>query len=222
MKLDLHVHTTCSEDAINSPDWIMRMTRKRGLDGVAVTDHNTTRGWKGMQESSKKHGMDLILGQEVKVTQNGRRSGEILGLFLNEEIRPGEAWDVIDRIREQDGIAVVSHPFDKVKGFRNIERFVRKVDGIECFNARVLSSATNEKAQRFASLHGTGMTGGSDAHIPWEVGLAYTVAEASGLEGFRKALKRRETGFSGRMNFPPMHLLSVSLLVFKKLGNVFR
>ena len=222
MKLDLHLHTMHSGDAINSPEWIMRMARRRGLDGVAVTDHNTASGWKGMQEAAKKHGMALILGEEIKVTQNGRKAGEIIGLFLSEEIKRGDAWDVIDRIRQQDGIVVVVHPFDRIKGFTNLESFQGKIDAIEAFNARLPSEVINEVAQRFAERTGVGMTGGSDAHVPWEVGLACTTAEVSDLEEFRKALKNRETGFSGRMVLPPLHFLSVSVLAFKKLGDVFR
>ena len=84
MRMDLHVHTNRSEDSINSPDWIMDMARIRGLHGLAVTDHNTIKAWKPMQEAARKKGLHLILGEEIRVFQSGRKSGEILGLFLNE------------------------------------------------------------------------------------------------------------------------------------------
>ncbi|MCJ7817039.1 MAG: PHP domain-containing protein, partial [Candidatus Aenigmarchaeota archaeon] len=90
MKLDLHVHTKYSADSINTPWFIMKMLKKRGLDGLAVTDHNTTRGWKSMHEAARENNLQLILGEEIKIRQEGKKAGEILALFLNEEIRPGE------------------------------------------------------------------------------------------------------------------------------------
>ncbi len=220
MKLDLHVHTKYSADCMNPPWLIMKMLKKRGLDGLAVTDHNSIRGWKSMQEAARKNSLQLILGEEIKVYHEGRLSGEVLGLFLNEEIKKGEPGEVIDQVRQQDGIVVIAHPFDRIKGFRNLELFDGKIDAVECFNARVFSRETNERALNFALQKNLGMTGGSDAHIPFEVGLAYTIADCSDLEGFRKALKRRETRFFGRMVFPAVHLSGIMLLSFKKAGRL--
>lgn len=218
MRLDLHVHTRYSADAINPPWLIMKIIRKRGLDGLAVADHNTTSGWESMQQEARKRGLELILGEEVKTYVNGRYHGEVLGLFLNEEIRKASPEEVIDRVRQQDGIVIISHPFDRVKGFRNLEPFVGKIDAVECFNARLFSRQTNERAFNFAQKHKLGMTGGSDAHVPLEVGLAYTEAECSDLEGFRRALKRRETRFSGSMDPPLVHFLGITAMAFKKAG----
>jgi predicted metal-dependent phosphoesterase TrpH len=222
MKLDLHVHTKYSVDSINPPWLIMKMLRKRKLDGLAVTDHNTTRGWKSMQEAARKHGLELVLGEEVKVYTEGKLSGEVLGLFLNEEIKKGEPGEVIDHVRQQDGIVVIAHPFDRIKGFRNLDSFLPKIDAMECFNSRVFSQPTNERALNFALQKNLGMTGGSDAHIPIEVGLAYTAADCSDLEGFRRALKRRETRPSGRMVSPLVHFCGITMLSFKKAGNALR
>jgi predicted metal-dependent phosphoesterase TrpH len=221
MKLDLHVHTKYSPDCMNPPWLIMKMLRKRKLDGLAVMDHNITRGWKSMQEAARKSGLLLILGEEIKVYHEGKLSGEVIGLFLNEEIKRGEPGEVIDRVRQQDGIVVIAHPFDSRKGFRNLDSFTGKIDAVEAFNSRLPSSVINDVAFRFAERTGVGMTGGSDAHIPIEVGLAYTVADCYDLEGFRKALKKRETRFFGRMVFPAMHFASVLALVPRKVGHWF-
>ncbi len=43
MKLDLHVHTTASDGAW-SPEDVTRTAAARGLDALAVTDHDTTAG----------------------------------------------------------------------------------------------------------------------------------------------------------------------------------
>ncbi|MEM5812558.1 MAG: PHP-associated domain-containing protein [Candidatus Aenigmatarchaeota archaeon] len=219
MKLDLHLHTWYSEDSINPPWLVMKVLRKRGLDGVAVTDHNTTRGWKPMIECSKKAGLNLVLGEEIKVYEEGFLVGEVLGLFLNEEVKKGSPEEVIDRIREQDGIVVISHPFDRHKGFRNIESFAGKIDAIEAFNSRVFLRQANERAIMFAAMEKTGITGGSDAHIPIEAGLGYTMAECNDTEDFRKALKRGETLFCGKMVSPVVRLSGIAGLSFKKVGH---
>lgn len=217
MKIDLHVHTKWSEDAINSPEWMMRILKKRGLDGLAVTDHNTTRSWKPTQEAAKKHSLQLVLGEEIKVYDNEKLSGEVLALFLNEEIKKGDPMEVIDQIRQQDGVVAISHPFDSTKGFRDIERFLPKIDAIESFNARLLSPIPNKIARVFAARKGLGMTGGSDAHIPMEVGMGYTVAEVSDLEEFRKALRKGKTSCGGSMIPFVLNLSGKGLLSLKKV-----
>jgi len=218
LKLDLHVHTKYSEDTINPPWLIMKMIRKRRLDGLAVADHNTARGWKPMQEAARKHGLQLILGEEIKTYLGGIYQGEVLGLFLNQEIGKGEPGEVIDQVREQDSIVIIAHPFDRIKGFRGLDSYTGKIDAIECFNARIFSRQTNERAYNFAQKWKLGMTGGSDAHMPLEVGLAWTEADCSDLEGFRKALKKRETRFSGRMDSPFAHFCGITVLSLKKAG----
>jgi predicted metal-dependent phosphoesterase TrpH len=218
MRLDLHVHTKYSADTINPPWLITKMLKKRGLDGLAVTDHNTVRGWKPMQEACRKHGLQLILGEEIKTYLGGVYQGEVLGLFLNEEIKKGEPEEVIDKVRQQDGIVVIAHPFDRKKGFRDLGYYTEKIDAVECFNARLPSGRINELALRFAQRHKLGMTGGSDAHIPMEAGLAWTEADCQDMEGFRRALKRRETRFSGRMVNPVVYFSGILALSFKKAG----
>jgi hypothetical protein len=221
MRLDLHVHTKYSADTINPPWLIMKMIRKRRLDGLAVTDHNTTRGWRSMQEAARKQGLQLILGEEIK-TYLGVYQGEVLGLFLNEHVKKGEPTEVMDHVRQQDGIVVISHPFDRKKGFRGPDSYTGKIDAMECFNARVFSRATNERAENFARRKGLGMTGGSDAHMCLEVGLAWTEADCSDMEGFRRALKKRETRFGGRMDLPLVHFSGILVLSLKKAGYLFR
>ena len=44
LKLDLHIHSQYSEDAIGSPEEIIKSLQKKGLQGMAITDHNTVEG----------------------------------------------------------------------------------------------------------------------------------------------------------------------------------
>lgn len=221
MRIDLHVHTLHSEDGINCPDLIMRIARRRGLDGIAITDHNTTKGWKSAKEAAKRHGMLFVQGEEIKVTQDGKRAGEILALFLNEEIPRADAWEVIDKVREQEGVVVIAHPFDHKKGFSNLRSFLGRIDAIECYNSRLPSRLLNERALKFAHRTRIGMTGGSDAHAPWEVGKAFTTAHASDLEEFRNAMLKYESRCGGVMEPVLPHMLSIFSSIPRKIGHEF-
>ena len=194
MKLDLHLHTRCSFDSLNTPEDAIKSALKRGLDGVAITDHNTTEAWEEAERAAKKLGAKVVLGEEVMTPE-----GEVLGLFLKKPIKSRDFESVIGEIKEQGGVVVIPHPFD---GWRpgmgkRLEEVVGKIDAIEVFNSRMLSAEGNEKARRFAEKHRLGMTGGSDAHSGGEVGNAFTYADAKDLEGFRKAILNRKTKVSG-------------------------
>ncbi|MCD6414962.1 MAG: PHP domain-containing protein [Candidatus Diapherotrites archaeon] len=194
MRLDLHVHTWYSKDGVSPPKKIIKaVTKKREkglLDGIAITDHDMTKAWKDFRNL----GFPVVFGEEIKTPR-----GEILGLFLNEEITSREPMEVLDEIHSQDGLAVFAHPFDKYrKGFRKPEEFAKRIDGVEAFNSRMRTPGGNEKARRFAGAHNLPITGGSDAHIRWEIGNAFTEAKADNLESFKKALKRGKTHVFGR------------------------
>ena len=199
MKIDLHVHSRFSGDAVSKPSSIIKAAIRRGLNGIAVTDHNSTGAWKEMKALSKRFALPVILGEEIKTEIDGRAAGEIIGLFLNSHIERSSPAEVVEKIKEQGGVAVLAHPFDRMRGrFRDPACIARRADAAEVFNARSVFSSDNRKAAEFAERHGLAFTAGSDAHTPFEVGNAYTVAKAYTLEEFRKALEKRKTAVFGR------------------------
>jgi len=215
MRIDLHVHTWYSKDGVSPPEKIIKTVqdkRERGLlDGIAVTDHNTTKAW----ESFKNADFPVILGEEVKT-----KRGEILGLFLKEEIKSREPSEVVDEIHGQDGIAILPHPFDKYrKSFKNPEEFARVVDGVEVFNSRMRTPHGNKLAFEFAEKNRLAMTGGSDAHIRWEVGNAFTESDAGDTEEFRKAIKKGKTRVVGKHSIT---WFLIPITMFAKLGLIGR
>ena len=108
VRVDLHNHTHYSPDSILTPKQFVREARRRRLDVVAVTDHNTIRGALAVRELAD---FPVIIGEEVR-----SEDGEILGLFLSEEIPKGlSAGDTIARIKDQGGIVGVPHPFDSLR-----------------------------------------------------------------------------------------------------------
>ena len=97
MKYDLHIHSKYSSDGVLDPEKIVKIAIKRGLNGVAITDHNTIIG--GLKAKNyETEDFKVIVGSEISTER-----GEIIGLFLKEEIKPGNVQEVISEIKEQNG-----------------------------------------------------------------------------------------------------------------------
>lgn len=203
MRIDCHAHTKYSFDAFCRPRELVKAAKRAGLDGIAVTDHNTIRGWKELRKLSRELRFPVIFGEEIKTTQ-----GDIIGLFLDSEIKRGEPLEVIDRIKGQDGIVVIPHPFDSYRGFKSPESIAKKVHALEVFNSRVLNDKENKKALEIAKKYRLGQCAGSDAHISFEVGRAYAISQGDTLEDFRKALKKGKTMVYGKLSSPLVHIVS--------------
>ncbi|ADI74115.1 PHP domain protein [Methanohalobium evestigatum Z-7303] len=171
MKYDLHTHTKYSPRCgVTEPKKLVNTAIKKGLDGIAVTDHDTI---KGALEAKKFETPDfgVIIGCEVSTDK-----GELIGLFLQDEITSTSPEDVIEDIHNQGGIVVVPHPFDEYrsKRFSSLSEYYKQIDAIEVFNSRCIKEKSNEAARRFANKNNLLMVGGSDAHYLNEVGLGYT------------------------------------------------
>ena len=114
MRVDLHSHSFYSKDSLSSFEAIIAGVLRSPLDALALTDHDK---FEGALELQKRAPFLVIPGEEIKT-----KNGEIIGLFLKEWIPPQlSPIETIDRIREQDGIVYVPHPFDRVRGSRITE-----------------------------------------------------------------------------------------------------
>ncbi|MBI3190489.1 PHP domain-containing protein [archaeon] len=213
MRFDLHTHTNCSKDGIIPPLKLIEIAKKR-VDGIAVTDHDTM---KACNQLKNIRNFIIIPGMEIKIKENNRTVGELIGLFLTEEIRSRSLLEVIDEIRSQNGLITVSHPFRSKKPFKRIEEIKNKVDAIEVFNSRCLSDEENKKALNFARKNRLSFTAGSDAHTSWEVGKAYTLADVTDAEGLRKAILKRKTTFEGQRSNQLIHFISPIAKAHKKI-----
>ena len=203
IRVDLHNHTYYSPDSILSPRLFVREARRRGLDVVAVTDHNTISGALAVRELSEQ---PVIIGEEIRSAD-----GEIIGLFLSEEIPKAlAASETIARIKEQGGLVGVPHPFDSLRSALDQDvmlALIDQIDFIEALNARMVFSAHNDKARDFADAHALLTTAGSDAHSPWEVGRCYV--EMPPFEGPRDFIAALRQGrLTGRLSTPFVHLIS--------------
>lgn len=188
MKIDCHCHTVYSKhwfwgyDSINTPQEMIKAAIKRGMDGIAITDHNTVKGSLiGKKYARKYKNFLIITGAEFRSSQ-----GEVLGLGIKENVPMNlTLQETIDRIHDLGGIAVIPHPSGKYFFKRTSVKNPLNADAVEVFNSTVLRRG-NRMAVRLAKKFKKGRTGGSDAHSVKTVGIAGIVCNGNPLEAIRK------------------------------------
>jgi hypothetical protein len=186
------------------------VAKRKGLSGIAITDHDTVAGWKQGLKAGKELGMVVIKGEEVSVYKDSRVVAHVLGLFLNEAVKASSMPEVAEEIHEQGGLAVIAHPLDRWRGkYEDLLKYLRYFDAIEVLNGHTPFFKDNEIAKQFALRHNKPMTAGSDAHSKYEVGCAYTEARAGDEEEFRKAILKGKTKVVGRKVNLMFHVFSV-------------
>ncbi|MDD4625137.1 MAG: PHP domain-containing protein [Candidatus Paceibacterota bacterium] len=194
MKIDCHNHSYWSYDGLHSPEQLIVSALKKGMDGIALTDHDTAKGWPEAIEAAKKHNALLILGQEIKTDK-----GDVLGLFLSKEVKSRNLLEAAKEIKGQGGIAVAAHPFHFPEQFRgDLKKYAEIFDGIEVFNGRLPNVLADKKARKVAEENNLAFFGGSDAHLMQMSGNAYTEADAKTLEEFKRAIIEKKTRATGK------------------------
>jgi predicted metal-dependent phosphoesterase TrpH len=182
IKVDLHVHSTYSSDSTITPKELVYYAKKRGLNGVAVTDHNQV---EGARKIARETDFLIIPGTEISSLD-----GHIVGLNVQEVIPKGlDAGETVNRIHQAGGVAIACHPFALFKG--SVGKHVNKTfDAVETKNASSFPyKSASKKADSLADRLGLPKVAGTDAHIGQAIGWAYTVVEAEpDVEAILKAI----------------------------------
>ena len=168
MKLDLHIHSYYSPDSLSQPKNIIKTAIKNKIDIISITDHNTILGGLSTYQENKKNKTDLltVIGSEIHTDV-----GDIIGLFLNSEIKSRKIAEVLDEITDQDGITILPHPF-KNHNLEILNKFMNKIEFIELLNSR--SPITKDEIIQIHSYNKKEL-GSSDAHFTFEIGKCYTL-----------------------------------------------
>lgn len=180
LRLDLHNHTVYSSDGLLTPRKLLLEAAAQRISCVAITDHDTVQG--ALEGMALAHS-DPSLPQVIPGIEVTTRSGEIIGLYIRENIPRGLPVDeAIDRIRQQGGLIYLPHPFDRLRrgaiSARDRDRVAAASDIIEVVNGRSLGPWSSRKASELARQLGKAPGAGSDAHREPEVGLAYVVVDS--------------------------------------------
>ena len=187
---DLHMHTSWSHDCSIEVDDLLDHAEAEGLGAIAVTDHNVFGGAREAVEKARGRDLIVIPGEEVKTDDQG----EVIGLFLKEEIPRGMSFaETVAAIREQEGIVYLPHPFDRMHAIpfpATLHRHLHEIDLLEVYNARLLFEGYNDEAVRFARKYGLPAGAGSDAHVLQGVGTgALRMRAFHGPEEFMLSLR---------------------------------
>ncbi len=199
MKIDFHVHTYYSKCALSSPEDILKTAVKKKLNGLAVTDHNTCKGYYKMRKIKTE--LLIIPGVEIKTT-----SGDIIGLGVTGEFKDVKTPEAtIEIIHDLGGLALIPHPFDYLRNGIGLKIKDLKPDLIEVYNAGMMTPFGNRLAQEYVKHTSYGVTAGSDAHIIGELGAAYTLVEEGSVDDILSSLVKNRKKYFGRLS--PIHWL---------------
>ena len=191
--VDLHIHTTWSHECSIEVDDLLDHAEAEGLGAIAITDHNVFGGALDAVEKARGRKLIVIPGEEVKTAGEG----EVIGLFLKEEIPRGMTFtETVAAIQAQGGLVYIPHPFDRLHAIPDaatLQRHLGEIDIFEVYNARLLFEGYNVEALRFARKYNLTKAAGSDAHVLQGVGTgAVRMRRFQGPEEFLLSLRSAE------------------------------
>ncbi|HEY5268135.1 MAG TPA: PHP domain-containing protein [Candidatus Saccharimonadales bacterium] len=170
IKLDLHTHSTASNDGGVRDFQYIEAIETKIIDIVAITDHNRIDFAIKMHE---KYPKNIIIGEEIMT-----KSGEIIGLFLTKEVPQGMSLDqTITSIHDQKGLCYVPHPLEKLRkglGWNQLDKIKDKIDILEIGNGRALYKRNYKRLVNWAVTNKINTASSSDAHGKKGLGRSYT------------------------------------------------
>jgi predicted metal-dependent phosphoesterase TrpH len=215
VKLDAHVHTRYSgrtslyplslimRESYNRPEQVYRLAKARGMDLVAITDHDCIAGALALADKP-----DVIVGCEVTAAfpHDGVRVHlNVLDIteeqFLEIERRRHDVSVLLPYLRDHGIFTSLNHVASRVNGLvgaAHVAILVPWIDAIEVRNGSRLS-AQNRTASALADATGLTRVGGSDAHTTRGIGCTWVEAErATCRASFLRELRAGRVVAGGR------------------------
>lgn len=176
-KYDLHVHSNHSHDCDLKIDKLVRMAKQRGLNGIAITDHDTVTG--ALSALERDLDINIIPGIE-RTLWDGTH---LIGLFIKENITADTPLSVAEEIKAQGGFVLIPHPFRSYSGIfgssskinsSEKKRLLEVTDFFEIFNLKC-TPYENYLAKNLATKENLTWSVGSDAHKSYNIGAAQNI-----------------------------------------------
>jgi predicted metal-dependent phosphoesterase TrpH len=196
-KADLHIHSNHSDGLARIPEIMDHVQHRTDLSVIAITDHNTMEGAYFAKSLEDMYDFEVVMGEEIS-----SKAGHIIGLYIEDPIPAGlSATETLARINEQDGIAIIPHPFSNRGVFGPFGRNAfgaalgeMAFHALEVYNSiPYLVWANRVAAKMFTGGQGIAATGGSDAHMLHGIGQGYTLFKGSTAEDLRIGIDELST-----------------------------
>jgi predicted metal-dependent phosphoesterase TrpH len=221
-KSDLHLHTSFSgwrrlhhlidaQDCYVGPDEAFATARRRGMDYVAFTDHDSIDGALDFLSRHPEEEPRVIVGEEVEVrlAKTGRWVHiNVYGVDerIHEDLARlrGDALETIDYLGRSGLPFVLNHPFQSFRSIRaarhHLAILLPLVPAIEVCNStspriqrRVLEGMLDGLSNPVCAR-----IGGSDAHTTRRIAAAYTLAPGATKADFLDSIRRGECEAGGQ------------------------
>ena len=196
-KMDSHLHSKYSPDSKSKLEDIFKVAKKKDIEIIGISDHNTVEGSKKAQKLSKDYNLLVIPSIEVSTLE-----GHILGFGCEENIkRDLQAAETIDLIHDQGGLAIIPHPYCFYRhGLLCKENYKElKIDAIETKNARFIIGYCNNKAKKLSKKENLPGLGASDAHFYKFVGDCYSKIDCEkDIDSVLKSIKKAKVEALGK------------------------
>ncbi len=197
LKMDTHIHSEYSPDSKSKLKDIFTVAKNRGLDIIAISDHNTVEGSKEAIRLTKNDDLFVVPSIEISSLE-----GHILGFGCEENIkRDLPAGETIDLIHDQGGLAIIPHPYCFYRHGLLCKADYKdlKIDAIETKNARFIVGYCNNKAKKLSKKENLPGLGASDAHYYKFVGDCYSKIDCEkDIDSIFKAIKKSKVEALGK------------------------
>jgi predicted metal-dependent phosphoesterase TrpH len=239
-RADMHLHTSHSgwrrlhlidaQDSYVTPEAAFAAARRRGMDFVCFTDHDTLDGARAFLDRHPEEEPRVIVGEEREVLLPGTRQWLHLGVYGLDETdhrelqrRRADAYDAIAYLTSRRLLFTLNHPFQSFRSIaaarRDLEPLMRLVPAVELLNSTSPPSHRRAIAAWRARLpQAPAAVGGSDAHTTGRIAAAYTIAPGRTKEDFLESVRAGRCAIGGRaLGFP-----SLVRDVYRIIGQYYR
>jgi len=203
-RADLHIHTLASDGTDGIAAILDHAERSTELDVIGITDHERIDAALAARTMAREQGLrvQVVVGEEVSTL-----GGHLLGLFLEERVRPLRTLKTtIAEIHEQGGLAIPAHPLVPyplcAQGWI-LRRLLSdpdprvRPDAVEAFNPTMFGRPWHGRVVAFAAQHGLATVGNSDAHEAGAVGAGWSTFPGRSPDDLRLAILAHETRHHG-------------------------
>lgn len=127
MKADLHIHSTAS-DGYLSPRQIIMLAKSRGIDTIAISDHNSIDGIGEASEAGKEYGISVIPAVELSTSFNNE-SIHILGYFRNKQFNSSDFRQILRLVKTHKAYKIRKE-FGGYRRHRSFNKYLSISEGI--------------------------------------------------------------------------------------------